>query len=85
MSAYWLVLDHPYGAVTAATVPKKKGEPEIGTFKIEKLPYGDYEFRVWHEGPGYVNVGTKRGFKITVDKPEIKKEFTIPAEKLNSR
>jgi hypothetical protein len=85
MSAYWLVLDHPYGAVTVATAPKKKGEPEIGTFKIEKLPYGDYEFRVWHEGPGYVNVGTKRGFKITVDKPEIKKEFTIPAEKLNSR
>lgn len=80
MSAYWLVLDHPYAAVTIAKAPKKKGDPKIGTFKIEKLPYGTYEFRVWHEIPGYVGVGTKRGFKITVNESEMYREFAVPAK-----
>lgn len=44
MSAYWLVLDHPYAAVSS----------ENGTFKIENLPAGEHEFRVWHEKKGFI-------------------------------
>lgn len=76
MTAYWLILDHPYGAVTVAEKGKEKDAPEVGTFKIEKLPYGEYEFRVWHEKAGYIGVdpkqgGTKRGFKVKVGEDEI--------------
>jgi hypothetical protein len=39
MSAYHLVLDHPFAAVSDAD----------GNFKIENLPAGTYQFKVWHE------------------------------------
>ncbi|TXT37087.1 MAG: hypothetical protein FD138_779 [Planctomycetota bacterium] len=39
MSAYHLVLDHPFAAVSDAD----------GSFKIENLPAGTYQFKVWHE------------------------------------
>ncbi len=39
MSAWWLILDHPYGAITDAD----------GKFTMPKLPVGEHEFRVWHE------------------------------------
>lgn len=39
MSAYHLVLDHPFAAVSDAE----------GNFKIENLPSGTYQFKVWHE------------------------------------
>ena len=39
MSAYHLVLDHPFAAVSDAE----------GNFKIENLPAGNYQFKVWHE------------------------------------
>lgn len=52
MMAYWLVVDHPYAAVTNA-----KGE-----FKIKNLPVGDHEFRMWHERAGYLD----RKYKVTV-------------------
>ena len=42
MASYHLVLDHPFMAVT----------DEAGSFRIEGLPVGDYEFRVWHERAG---------------------------------
>jgi len=78
MTAYWLILDHPYGAITVA---EAKDSSQIGTFKIEKLPYGEYEFRVWHEKVGYVSAGTKRGFKVKIDKPEVKLDpFKVPVE-----
>lgn len=69
MQSWWLILDHPYVAVTNA-----KGE-----FAIEKLPVGTYEFRVWHEKAGYVGVGTKRGFEVTVigGKMETMKAFEV--------
>ena len=51
MLAWWLVLDHPYAAIT----------DEQGRFKIDKLPAGDHEFRVWHEGR-YID----REFRILV-------------------
>lgn len=45
MTAYWVVVDHPYAAVTNA-----KGE-----FEIADLPVGKHEFIVWHEGAGYLD------------------------------
>jgi len=44
MSAYWVVTDHPYVAVTDAD----------GKFTIKDLPPGEHTFRVWHERPGYI-------------------------------
>lgn len=44
MSAYVLVLDHPYAAVS----------DKYGKFTIENLPPGELEFRYWHERVGYV-------------------------------
>lgn len=52
MQAWWLVLDHPYAAITN----------ETGEFEIQNLPIGNVEFRVWHEKVGYV----EKSFKVTV-------------------
>lgn len=52
MKAHWLVLDHPYAAIT----------DEKGKFTIADLPAGDYEFRVWQEKVGYVN----RTLKVSI-------------------
>ena len=56
MGAYWLILDHPYAAVTDAQ----------GRFTVTGLPAGEYEFRCWQERVGYVAAGTRRGFKVTI-------------------
>lgn len=77
MTAYWLILNHPYGTVSVAAKGKAKGAPEVGTFKIEKLPYGEYEFRVWHEKAGYLGVGTKTGFKVKIAEEEVNKNFKV--------
>lgn len=45
MQAYWVILDHPYVAVTNA-----KGE-----FEIPNLPVGEHKFVVWQEKSGYLN------------------------------
>jgi hypothetical protein len=42
MSAYWLILDHPYFAVT----------DERGNFEIPDVPTGPQEVVVWHEALG---------------------------------
>ena len=52
MRAYWLILDHPFAAITDAK----------GRFEIKGLPAGNHEFRVWHERVGYVD----RKFKVTI-------------------
>ncbi|HVW02701.1 MAG TPA: carboxypeptidase regulatory-like domain-containing protein, partial [Planctomycetaceae bacterium] len=44
MSAYWLVLDHPFAAIT----------DEQGRFQIDGLPPGEYSFKVWHERSSYL-------------------------------
>ena len=56
MKANWLILNHPYAAIT----------DKQGKFQLDKLPAGDYEFFVWHERKGYLSVGAPRGFKVTV-------------------
>ncbi len=52
MRAYWLVVDHPYAAVT----------DHEGRFEIENLPAGEHEFRIWHEKKGWLN----RKYAVTV-------------------
>lgn len=53
MLAYWLILDHPYAAVTG----------KDGSFEIKNLPAGKHEFRVWHEKVGYV----EKSYAVTVE------------------
>lgn len=44
MTAWHLVLDHPYGVVT----------DEFGDFTIDNLPTGEHKFRIWQERAGYL-------------------------------
>lgn len=44
MEAYWVVLDHPYAAVT----------DEKGNYEIPNLSVGEHEFTIWHEGCGFL-------------------------------
>ena len=73
MRTNFLVVDHPYAAVT---------DPQ-GRFEIKDLPTGDQTFRVWHERPGYV----VREWKVTIaagktlESPVIE----VPAERLKER
>lgn len=61
MKAWWVVVDHPYAAVT----------DKDGKFTIENLPAGENEFRVWHEKVGFVNkkwiVNVPAGETVTLD------------------
>ena len=52
MQAWWVILDHPYAAVTK----------EDGTFEIKDLPVGDHVFTVWQEKAGYLN----KSYTVTV-------------------
>ena len=44
MIAYWVILDHPYAAITDAQ----------GQFEIPNLPTGSHELIVWQESAGYL-------------------------------
>ncbi len=70
MEAYVLVKDHPYVAMTDAD----------GKFKIENLPVGEHEFRVWHERQGYLN--RKFMVKVVAGKNPPLATEKIPATKL---
>lgn len=65
MKAYFLVLDHPYAAITQ----------KDGTFTIKGLPAGKNEFRVWHERVGYIDrkfiVNIKDGEVVDVGSVEV--------------
>lgn len=69
MRAYWLILDHPYAAVTDAK----------GNFTIENLPEGKHSFRVWHERVGYID----RTYKVEVEdgKVTMLEPEKVPASK----
>ena len=57
MSAYHLVLDHPFAAVSDAD----------GNFKIENLPAGSHQFKVWHELGGGGKPGLLESkWKVTI-------------------
>jgi hypothetical protein len=69
MAFYTLVVDHPYAAVT----------DEKGMFRIENLPAGTHEFRVWHERAGTLELD----FTVTVPsgaETDLQKK-TYPASK----
>jgi plastocyanin len=69
MGAYWMVVDHPYAAVT----------DKEGKFTIPNLPAGDHEFRVWHERVGYL----ERKYEVKVKKGDnALKPITVSVEKL---
>jgi hypothetical protein len=57
MSANWLIIDHPYAAIT----------DKEGRFKIENVPVGEHNFVVWHERSGYVFGATKRSIPVTIE------------------
>ncbi|MEZ5942043.1 MAG: hypothetical protein R3C18_11670 [Planctomycetaceae bacterium] len=69
MVGWLLVLDHPYGTFTDAQ----------GWFRIEKLPVGQHEFRIWHERYGWID----RAWKVDVVPGETKfpaRHVTAPEE-----
>lgn len=69
MSAQWLILDHPYAAITDAK----------GKFTIADLPEGEHTLRVWHERVGYVIRELK--VKVESGKTTDVRTFTVPADK----
>jgi hypothetical protein len=69
MSAYVLVLDHPYAVVS----------DKDGKFEIKNLPAGELEFRYWHERPGYVEKAVK--IKIENGKTKDLGSIKVPAAK----
>ncbi len=70
MEAYWVVLDHPYAAVTNA-----KGE-----FAIANLPVGEHKFIVWQEKCGYID----KTYTVTIKAGENKQPpIQVSAAKFN--
>jgi hypothetical protein len=57
MEARWLIIDHPYAAIT----------DKEGRFKIENVPAGEHNFMIWHERSGWVFGGGKRSVPVTVE------------------
>jgi hypothetical protein len=73
MRAHWLILDHPYAAIS---------DPQ-GQFTITDLPAGEHQFTIWHEMPGYVD----RTYKVTVKAGQVVDlgKIVIPAAKLTGK
>ncbi|MFM9961792.1 MAG: hypothetical protein ACKV2Q_11270 [Planctomycetaceae bacterium] len=69
MTAYALIIDHPYAVVT----------DKDGKFEIKNLPAGELEFRYWHERAGYI----EKAVKIKIENGKAKDIGTIkvPAAK----
>ncbi len=75
MTAYWVVLDHPYFAVT----------DKDGKFEIKDLPEGEYDFIVWHERVGYIDrkvedVQDALNVEIFSDESEDLGKIEVPAD-----
>lgn len=69
MAAYWLVVDHPYAAVTDFH----------GRFTISGLPAGEHEFIVWHELTGFIH--RKLRVKISPGETTDVKEISVAADR----
>lgn len=74
MSGYWLILDHPYMAVTDAD----------GKFEIKNLPEGEHSFNVWHERPGYIEKGSLK-VKVVAGKSTEIPVIKVPVAKLSAK
>jgi hypothetical protein len=57
MEARWLIIDHPYAAIT----------DKEGRFKIENVPAGEHNFMIWHERAGWVFGASKRSIPVAVE------------------
>lgn len=57
MKAHWLILDHPYAALTDSN----------GRFRIRGLPAGKHSLRIWHEQVGYID----RQYEVEVIKGQL--------------
>ena len=69
MLAYWLILDHPYAAVTDAN----------GNFEIPNLPVGTHEFIVWQESSGYL----EKKYTVTIEAGDnVEKPMTFTAAQI---
>lgn len=66
MQAYWLVVDHPYAAITDSQ----------GRFVIENLPPEQHNFKVWHERIGLI----ERTLEVTIEAGQITNQRTIIVE-----
>ncbi len=72
MSAYVVVMDHPYYAVT----------DEDGHFVLDNVPPGTYKLKLWHEGVRVANTAMESGSvkSYTYERPyEETQEVTVPA------
>jgi hypothetical protein len=57
MSAWWLILDHPYAAIS----------DDQGKFTIADVPAGEIELIIWHERAGYIQTADgKRRHRVMV-------------------
>lgn len=77
MRAYWLILDHPYAAIT----------DQEGRFEIRDLPPGDHEFKVWHENSGYAYTDPKdpkKGLLVNIEAGQTREApaMSVPVQKL---
>jgi plastocyanin len=71
MMAYWLVLDHPYSAVT----------DENGNFEIKDAPAGTQKVVVWQEAAGYVTASSGDSVNIKPNETTTQ-EFKIDPAKV---
>jgi plastocyanin len=78
MNGHLLVLEHPYMAVSG----------DDGTLEIKNLPAGDWQFQLWHERPGPLEVGDWRNgrAKLTIKPNETNdlKVIEVPVERLKT-
>ena len=70
MLAWWVVLDHPYAAITG----------KDGSFEIKNLPVGEHDFTVWQEKVGYIRpTETEKFYKVPIAADETTSlEVTVP-------
>jgi plastocyanin len=58
MKAWFIITDHPYVAIT----------DEDGNFELQNVPAGEWNFRFWHERPGYLQSLTQDGTACPISK-----------------
>ena len=71
MQAYWLVLDHPYFAVT----------DENGNFEIKNAPAGTQKVVAWQEAAGYVTPASGEAVNIKPNDTTTQ-DFTVDPAKI---